>query len=78
MLEKYCKLNVYNAGVIHTGALTEDEFTLQTANALVKYVNSAKPTDYERTVYYVDFDLQIDISIKNGEIPQLLKNKTKS
>ncbi len=61
-------LNVYNVGVVHIGALTEDEFTLQAANALVKYVNSAKPTDYERTVYYLDFDLQIDISVKDGKV----------
>ena len=61
-------LNVYGMGVVHIGASQEDDFTVQAANALVEYVNSAKPTDYQRTVYYLDIDLQIDISVKNGNV----------
>lgn len=46
----------------------DDEFTKQAATALIEYVNSAEPTNYQRTVYYLDFDLQIDISVQNGEV----------
>ncbi len=61
-------LNVYSVGVVHIGASQRDEITIQAANALVEYVNAFKPTDYERTVYYLDFDLQIDIQVKNGMV----------
>ena len=46
----------------------DDEFTKQAATALIEYVNSAEPTNYQRTVYYLDFDLQIDISVQNEEV----------
>ncbi|MBE6598847.1 MAG: hypothetical protein E7638_05345 [Ruminococcaceae bacterium] len=58
-------LNVYGIGAIHIGA-EKDDFAIQAGNALIEYVNAAVPTDYQRTVYYLDFDLQIDISVKNG------------
>lgn len=61
-------LNVYGMGVVHIGALEGDEFTKQAASALVEYVNSVKPTDYQRTVYYLDFDLQINISVQDGAV----------
>ena len=60
-------LEVYGMGVVHIGASQSDEITMQAAKALVEYVNAFKPTDYERTVYYLDFDLQIDIQVKNGK-----------
>lgn len=60
-------LNVYGMGAVHIGASQSDEITMQAAKALVKYVNAFKPTDYERTVYYLDFGLQIDIQVKNGK-----------
>ena len=60
-------LNVYGMGVVHIGASQSDEITMQAAKALVEYVNAFKPTDYERTVYYLDFGLQIDIQVKNGK-----------
>ena len=60
-------LNVYSAGIVHIGAAESDDFTLQAANALIEYVNAAEPTDYQRTVYYLDFMLQMDISVKNGK-----------
>ena len=59
-------LNVYGMGIVHIGAHQEDEFTLQAANALITYVNSLKPMDYQRTVYYLDVPVRIDISVKNG------------
>ena len=34
--------------------------------ALIAHVNAAVPTDYERTVYYLDYNLQVDISVKDG------------
>ena len=61
-------LNVYGMGVVHIGASQSDEITMQAAKALVEYVNAFKPTDYERTVYYLDFDLQIDIQVKDGNV----------
>ena len=61
-------LNVYGMGVVHIGADEKDDFTVQAANALFEYVNAAKPTDYARTVYYLDFDMQIDIQVKNGRV----------
>ncbi len=61
-------LNVYNVGVVHIGATDKDPFTVQAAKALIEYVNSAKPADYSRTVYYLDCDVQIDISVKNGNV----------
>ena len=61
-------LNVYGMGVVHIGALEGDDFTKQAATALIEYVNSAEPTNYHRTVYYLDFDLQINISVKDGVV----------
>ena len=61
-------LNVYGMGVIHIGASQGDDFTMQAGKALVEYVNAAKPTDYERTVYYLDYDLQIDIKVEDCEV----------
>ena len=61
-------LNVYGAGIVSIGADSQDEFALQAANALIEHVNSAAPKDYQRTVYYLDFQIQIDISVKNGQV----------
>ncbi|MBQ8496024.1 MAG: hypothetical protein IJ489_01020 [Clostridia bacterium] len=59
-------LEVYNVGMFHIGAPEQDGFAKQAAEALIAYVNAAEPCDYERTIYYLDFFLQMDISVKNG------------
>ena len=61
-------LNVYNMGVIHIGAAGSDEFTVQAANALVEYVSASKPADFQRTVYYLDYDIQMDVSVVDGTV----------
>ncbi len=61
-------LTVYGMGVVHIGADREDDFAKKAASALIEYVNSFDPSDYNRTVYYLDFDLQIDIQVKDGEV----------
>ena len=60
--------SVYNMGAIHIGSNQQDDYATEAANALIEYVKSAEPTDYERTVYYLDFLLQLDISVKNGVV----------
>lgn len=59
-------LCVYHVGMIHIGSEQKDEFTLEAARRLVEYVTAATPADYARTVYYLDFNVQMDISVKNG------------
>lgn len=59
-------LNVYGVGAVHIGALQQDEFSRVAAEELIEYVSAAEPSDFERTVYYLDFNMQIDISLKNG------------
>lgn len=59
-------LTVYGIGVVHIGVEQKDDFAEKAAKALIEHVNSFKPADFERTVYYLDFDLQIDISVKDG------------
>ncbi|MGN1095088.1 MAG: hypothetical protein ACI4QR_01730, partial [Eubacteriales bacterium] len=61
-------LSVYCMGVVHIGAEQQDDFSSEAANALIEYVNNAVPADFNRTVYYLDFDMQIDISLKNGRV----------
>lgn len=61
-------LSVYGTGVVHIGSEQQDEFAEKAASALVEYVNSFAPTDYSRTVYYLDCDLQLDIQVKNGKV----------
>ena len=61
-------LSVYGMGVIHIGAAQQDDFAADAAAALIEYVNTFAPADYERTVYYLDFNLQIDIQVKNGNV----------
>ena len=60
-------LTVYGMGVVHIGAEQQDDFAKKAAIDLIEYVNSFSPSDYNRTVYYLDFDLQIDIQVKNGK-----------
>jgi len=60
-------LTVYGMGVVHIGAEQQNDFAKKAAIALIEYVNSFSPADYNRTVYYLDFDLQIDIQVKNGK-----------
>jgi len=61
-------LSVYGTGgTIHIGSEENDEFTVNAADSLAEYVNSFEPADYSRTVYYLDFDLKIDISVSGGE-----------
>ncbi len=59
-------LTVYNMGVIHIGAEVQDATARAAAKELIAYVNAAHPADYERTVYYLDFDVQLDIAVKDG------------
>ena len=61
-------LTVYGMGVVHIGADRRDDFAQKAASALIEYVNSFLPADYSRTVYYLDYDLQIDIQVKNGRV----------
>ena len=61
-------LSLYNQGVFHVGCASHDDLALAAAEALAEYVNAAAPADYERTVYYLDADMQIDISVKNGNV----------
>ena len=61
-------LNVYGMGVVHIGAAKDDDFTQKAANALIEYVMAATPQNYQRTVYYLDFDIQINISLNDGEV----------
>ena len=59
-------LTVYGMGVVHIGAEVQNDFAQKAATALIEYVNAFSPSDYSRTVYYLDFGLQIDIQVKNG------------
>lgn len=61
-------LTVYGMGVVHVGAEQQNDFTQKAAIALIEYVNAFSPSDYSRTVYYLDFDLQIDIQVENGRV----------
>ena len=60
-------LTVYGAGVIHIGSDQQDIFAKKAASALIEYVNAFAPADYRRTVYYLDYELQIDIHVKDGK-----------
>ena len=61
-------LSVYGTGgTIHVGSEENDEFTMVAADSLAEYVNAFEPADYSRTVYYLDFDLKIDITVSGGE-----------
>ena len=60
-------LTVYGVGVVHIGAEQQNDFAENAALALIEYVNAFAPSDYSRTVYYLDFLLQIDIQVKDGE-----------
>ena len=61
-------LTVYGIGVVHIGADRQDDFAQKAAVALIEYVNAFAPTDYSRTVYYLDFDMQIDIQVQGGKV----------
>ena len=58
---------VYGMGVVHIGSDRQDDFAQKAASALIEYVNAFAPADYSRTVYYLDFDMQIDIQVKGGK-----------
>ncbi|MBQ7343756.1 MAG: hypothetical protein IJW53_03210 [Clostridia bacterium] len=60
-------LTVYSVGVVHIGADLQDDFAKEAASALIEYVNTFTPADYSRTVYYLDYNLQIDIQVKRGK-----------
>lgn len=60
--------SVYNMGVIHIGCDQQDDFAEEAAVALINYIKSLEPTNYERTVYYLDFNLQLNIAVQNGEV----------
>ena len=60
-------LTVYGMGVVHIGAEQQNDFAQKAASALIEYVNAFAPADYSRTVYYLDFDIQIDIQVKGGK-----------
>ncbi len=59
-------LTVYGVGTVHIGSERTDDFAKEAANALIEYVNSFAATDFSRTVYYLDFCIQIDIRVKDG------------
>ena len=61
-------LTVYNVGIVHIGCELQDSFARDAADALIAYVNAAAPTDYARTVYYLDFAAQVDICVKDGQV----------
>ncbi len=61
-------LIVYGMGVVHIGSDRKDDFAKKAAVALIKYVKAFAPTDYSRTVYYLDFDMQIDIKVQGGKV----------
>ena len=61
-------LTVYGLGVVHIGADRQDDFAQKAAVALIEYVNAFAPADYSRTVYYLDFDIQIDIQVQGGKV----------
>ena len=61
-------LTVYGIGVVHIGADRQDDFAQKAAVALIEFVNAFAPTDYSRTVYYLDFDMQIDIQVQGGKV----------
>ena len=59
-------LEVYNAGMLHIGTPKKNDLAKTAAQHVIAYVKMCEPVDYEKTVYYLDYDLQIDISVKNG------------
>ena len=59
---------VYNVGVIHIGAKEKTALLEEAVNALAWEVSQAKPTDYARTVYYLDTFDRIDIEVKDGKV----------
>ena len=61
-------LSVYGMGVVHIGAYRQDDFAQKAAVALIEFVNAFAPTDYSRTVYYLDLDMQIDIQVQGGKV----------
>lgn len=60
-------LTVYGMGVVHIGAEQQNDFAEKAAFALIEHVNSFDIADYSRTVYYLDFNLQIDIQVKDDK-----------
>ncbi len=61
-------LTVYNVGVVHIGSAQSNEFAKNAASALIEYVNGFAPTDFSRTLYYLDIPIQIEIQVKDGEV----------
>ena len=61
-------LTVYGMGVVHIGAAQQNNFAQKAASALIEYVNAFAPADYSRTVYYLDFGMQIDIQVQGGKV----------
>ena len=58
---------VYSTSGIHIGG-DREELTRDAANALIDYVNAAKPTDFERVRYYMDFGVEIKSAVKDGKV----------
>lgn len=59
-------LTVYGMGMVHIGAQRQDDYAQRAAEALIEYVSTFAPTDFSRTLYYPDAELQIDIEVKDG------------
>jgi hypothetical protein len=61
-------LAVYGMGDVHIGAdnSLQEDFVRNAAYALIEHVNAFEPTDFSRTVYYSDFNVKIDIQVKDG------------
>ena len=59
-------LEIYNVGMLHIGTSEKNDFAKTAAAHVIAYVEMCEPLDYEKTLYYLDYDLQMDISVKNG------------
>lgn len=60
-------ISVYSTSGVHIGGDGED-LSLDAAYALVDYVNSAEPSDFERIRYYMDFGVKITTVVKDGNV----------
>ena len=60
-------ISVYSTSGIHIGG-DNKEATRKAADALIEYVNSAEPSDFERVRYYMDFGVRITTIVKNGKV----------
>ena len=60
-------ISVYHAAGAHIGGDGFDT-SVDAAKALIEYVNSANPSDFQRVRYYMDFGVEITTTVKNGVV----------